>query len=395
MSFLGYRRPDGSAGIRNYVLVLPGGLISSKICEFVAGTRTIITADIGSGRTKRDRETIARILIGLGKNPNVAGVVVHGVSPGAGYPELNLEKLANQMAESRKPVEYISSRKYPDNLQVIEKGIRAARQMVRDASRVRRELVDDSNLSIAVKCGRSDATSGVAGNPVMGYLFDRVVGAGGTALFGETTEIIGAEHILARRAATRKISQAILDAAYAVEERAKQSGEDIRTINPIPANIAGGITTLEEKSLGAMYKAGTCPIQGVLNYGEIPPGKGLYFVDNWMSQMSIFPGYTAAGSNLLLFQMGGGGMLYDTLLSPSPGVVAPLLWTTANRTAYRVAKESIDFYSGTVIEGKESIAEAGERLFSLVQDVASGTVTKVETINYTDPVQIYLLDTPF
>lgn len=395
MSFLGYRRPDGSAGIRNYVLVLPGGLISSKICEFVAGTRTIITADIGSGRTKRDRETIARILIGLGKNPNVAGVVVHGVSPGAGYPELNLEKLANQMAESRKPVEFISSRKYPDNLQVIEKGIRVARQMVRDASRVRRELVDDSNLSIAVKCGRSDATSGVAGNPVMGYLFDRVVGAGGTALFGETTEIIGAEHILARRAATRKISQAILDAAYAVEERAKQSGEDIRTINPIPANIAGGITTLEEKSLGAMYKAGTCPIQGVLNYGEIPPGKGLYFVDNWMSQMSIFPGYTAAGSNLLLFQMGGGGMLYDTLLSPSPGVVAPLLWTTANRTAYRVAKESIDFYSGTVIEGKESIAEAGERLFSLVQDVASGTVTKVETINYADPVQIYLLDTPF
>jgi altronate dehydratase large subunit len=278
---------------------------------------------------------------------------------------------------------------------VIEKGIRAARQMVRDASRVRRELVDDSNLSIAVKCGRSDATSGVAGNPVMGYLFDRVVGAGGTALFGETTEIIGAEHILARRAATKKISQAILDAADAVEERAKKSGEDIRTINPIPANIAGGITTLEEKSLGAMYKAGTCPIQGVLNYGEIPPGKGLYFVDNWMSQMSIFPGYTAAGSNLLLFQMGGGGMLYDTLLSPSPGVVAPLLWTTANRTAYRVAKESIDFYSGTVIEGKESIAEAGERLFSLVQDVASGTVTKVETINYADPVQIYLLDTPF
>jgi len=395
MSFLGYRRPDGSVGIRNYVLVLPGGLISSKICEFVAGTRTIITADIGSGRTKRDRETVARILIGLGKNPNVAGVIVHGISPSAGYPELNLGKLADQMAESRKPVEFISSRKYPDNLQVIEKGIRVARQMVRDASKARRELVDDSNLSIAVKCGRSDATSGVAGNPVMGYLFDRVVGAGGTALFGETTEIIGAEHILARRAVTKKISQAILDAADAVEERARKSGEDIRTINPIPANIAGGITTLEEKSLGAMYKAGTCPIQGVLNYGEIPPGKGLYFVDNWMSQMSIFPGYTAAGSNLLLYQMGGGGMLYDTLLSPSLGVVAPLLWTTANRTAYQVAKESIDFYSGTVIEGKESIAEAGERLFSLVQDVASGTVTKVETINYADPVQIYLLDTPF
>jgi len=395
MSFLGYRRPDGSVGIRNYVLVLPGGLISSKICEFVAGARTIITADIGSGRTKRDRETIARVLIGLGKNPNVASVIVHGVSLSAGYPELNPERLANQIAESKKSVEFISAKEYPDNLQVIERGIRVARQMVHDASKARRELVDDSNLSIAVKCGRSDATSGLAGNPVAGYLVDRVVEAGGIALFGETTEVIGAEHLVAKRAVTKEVGQALIDAVLAVEERAKNSGEDIRTINPIPANIAGGITTLEEKSLGAIAKSGTCPIQGVLKYGEIPPGKGLYFVDNWMTQMSIFPGYAAAGSTLLLYQMGGGGMLYDTLLSPSPGVVAPLMWATANRKAYQAARESIDFYSGTVIEGKESVEEAGERLCSLVQDIASGTMTKVETINYTDPVQMYLLDTPY
>jgi len=106
VSFLGYKRPDGSVGIRNYVMVLPGGLISSKICEFVAGTRTIVTADTGSGRTSRDRETVARILAGLGRNPNVAGVVVHGVSPSAGYPELGMEQLARQIAESRKPVEF-------------------------------------------------------------------------------------------------------------------------------------------------------------------------------------------------------------------------------------------------------------------------------------------------
>jgi len=136
-------------------------------------------------------------------------------------------------------VEFISTKEYPDNLQVIEKGARVARQMVHDASKARRELVDDSSLSIAVKCGRSDTTSGVAGNPVMGYLFDKVVAAGGTALFGETTEIIGAEHILARRAVTKEVGQAILDAAGAVEERAKKSGEDIRTITPIPAKIAG------------------------------------------------------------------------------------------------------------------------------------------------------------
>jgi altronate dehydratase large subunit len=395
MSFLGYRRPDGSVGIRNYVLILPGGLISSKICEFVAGTRTIVTADTGSGRTKRDRETIARVLIGLGKNPNVAGVIVHSVSLGSGYPELNPERLANQIAESKKPVELISSKEYPDNFQVIERGIRVARQMVRHVSEARRELVDDGNLSIAVKCGRSDTTSGLAGNPVVGYLFDRVVDAGGTALFGETTEIIGAEHLLAKRAVTKEAAQALINVALTVEGRAKQSGEDIRTINPVPANIAGGITTLEEKSLGAISKAGTRPIQGVLKYGESPLGRGLYFVDNWMTERSIFPGYAAAGSTLLIYQMGGGGMLYDTLLSPSPSVVTPLMWTTANYKAYQAAKESIDFYSGTIIEGKESVEEAGERLFSLVRDIASGTMTKVETINYTDPVQMYLLDTPY
>ena len=395
MSFLGYRRPDGSVGIRNYVLIIPGGLISSKICDFVNGTKTIITADVGSGRTKRDRETISRILIGLGKNPNVAGVIVHDVSLGAGYPELEPIKLANSIAESKKPVEFVSSRKYPDNLQLMEEGIRVARRMVHEASKTRREVVDAGNLSIAVKCGRSDTTSGVAGNPVLGYFVDKVIDAGGTALFGETTEIIGAEHLVAKRAISKEVGQAIINAARNVEERAKKSGEDIGTINPIPANITGGITTLEEKSLGAIHKTGKRPIQGLLAYGEIPSGKGLYFVDNWMSYLSIFPGYAAAGSTLLFYQMGGGGMLYDTLLSPSPGVVAPLIWTTANHRAYQTAKESIDFYSGTIIEGKESIEEAGERLFSLAQDIASGTMTKVETINFADPVQMYLLDTPF
>jgi len=395
MSFLGYVRPDGSVGIRNYVLVIPGGLISTKICDFVSGTKTIITADVGSGRTKKDRETIARVLIGLGRNPNVAGVIVHDVSHGFGYPELMPELIASRIDETGKPVEHISSKDFPDNLQVIQRGIIVARQMVQDASRARRELVDDSHLSIAVKCGRSDTTSGLAGNPVLGYLFDKVVAAGGTALFGETTEVIGAEHILAKRTVNKEVAAKLLEAVYAIEEQAKNCGEDIRTINPIPANIAGGITTLEEKSLGAIAKAGTQPIQGVLKYGEIPQGKGLYFVDNWMTQLSIFPGYAAAGATLLFYQMGGSGMLGDTLLSPSPAVISPLVWTTANHRAYEAAKESIDFYCGTVIEGKESIEEAGERLYALVTDIASGTLTKTETINHADPIQMYLQEAPY
>ena len=395
MSFMGYPRANGTVGVRNYILVLPGGLVSSKICEFVNGTRTVITADIGGGRTKRDREAIARMLVGLGRNPNVAGVIIHGLNLGGGYPELKTEKLGEQIAETGKSVEVISEKKYPDAYKIIEKGIRVARQMVREASGIRRELVGDEHLSVAVKCGRSDATSGIAGNPAVGYLFDHVVGEGGTALFGENTEIIGAEHILAKRAINDAVGRSIIDVALATEARAKSYGEDIRSINPVPANIAGGISTLEEKSMGAITKAGTSPIQGVLQYAEEPSGKGLFFVDNWMNQLSIFLGYAAAGATLTFYQLGGGGFLEDTLLSPPLGVVAPLIWATANINTFQAAGESIDFYSGTVIEGKETLEEAGEKLCELTRQVASGSITKTETLKYQDPVQVYLQDSPF
>lgn len=395
MSFLGYRRANGTVGTRNYVLVLPGGLISNKICEFVNGTRTVISADSGSGRSKRDRETVARMITGLGKNPNVAGVIIHSISLSAGYPELDPEVIAAEISKTGKPVEFISSKEYPDALHVIEKGIRVARQMVRDASHIRREPVDDSNLAIAVKCGRSDPTSGMAGNPVMGQLFNHVVQSGGTAFFGETTEIIGAEHILSKRAVNKNVAQNIIDVALATEERGKRIGEAIRNINPVPANIAAGISTLEEKSLGAIAKSGDSPIQGVLKYAECPPGKGLYFVDNWQEPTSIFLGYTAAGATLVLYQIGGGGRLEDTLLPPMPTVVAPELVTTANYKTYAACGEGVDLFSGTVIEGKENVGQAGERLCELVRQVASGSMTKTETIKYQETAQCYLQDTPF
>ncbi|MBM4026543.1 MAG: D-galactarate dehydratase [Planctomycetes bacterium] len=395
MSFLGYPRPDGSVGIRNEVLVLPGGLPSTRICEFVAGTCTMITADSGSGRTARDRETIARMMVGLGRNPNVAAVIVHDLEPGAGYPELNADHMAAQIARSGKPVVVLKGRDFRDALDLISQGIRIAREMVRDASRVRRVEVDDCHLCVGVKCGKSDTTSGIAGNPVVGYLYDHIVRAGGTALFGETTEIIGAEHLLAERAATPEVGRQIVVAALAIEQRAQACGEDIRSINPVPANIAGGITTLEEKSLGAIAKSGTAPIQGVLSYAEGPPGRGLYFVDNWMTGTSIFTGYAAAGTTLNLFQLGGGGALDDTMLAPGLGVVAPVLWTTANRFTADAAVGSIDFSAASVIAGEETIEEAGLRLVQLVREIASGMYTRTETIRYQAPSQAYLQDSPF
>jgi len=319
MSFLGYLRPDGSVGTRNYVLVIPQGLIAKSIGDFVVGTRTIRTVDHGSGRTANDRERIARVLIGLGKNPNVASVIVHAASPGGMYPELTAERLANEIAANAKRVEIIDPAKDGGVYGAIAKGMKLARMMVYEASKLRRVEVGDEHLCLGVKCGYSDTTSGIAGNPAIGYLFDKVVRAGGTALFGETTEIIGAEHALARRAATPEVARAIMDAVAHREALAKSTGLDIRTINPIPANIKGGISSLEEKSLGAIHKAGTAPIQGVLQYAERPKGKGLFFVDNWMGSYSIFAGYAAAGSNLVMFQLGGGGLsLPSSGAQPTP-----------------------------------------------------------------------------
>lgn len=395
MQFLGFPREDGSVGIRNYVLVIPTGLVATKICEFVTGTKTIVTPNSGGGMTSRDRETVARTLIGLGRNPNVASVIVEGGNPNSGYPELRTGRIAEEIARSGKRVELIDSSKEGGTVEAIGKGIKLAREMVYEASKVRREPFDLGKLTIGIKCGGSDPTSGMVGNPAIGYLADRVVDAGGTAMFGETTEIIGAEHILAKRAVSSEVAAQILERARFIEERALATGEDIRTVNPVPANITAGISTLEEKSLGAIHKAGHHPIQGVLKYGERPSGPGLFFCDNWMNLLSIFTGYAASGAQLGLYQLGGGGISGQSILTPSPAAVMPRLWATANPITKSRTEGSLDYYSGTVIEGRETPEEAGERLVRLVLDVASGTLTRSETIDYQDPTQIYTLDPVF
>ena len=367
MSFLGYPRPDGSVGTRNFVLVLPGGLISQKICEFIDGVKTIITPDSGSGRTGPDRETVARILVGLAKNPNVAGVILHNQHPAMMSDELKPEMLAEEIRKTGKPVELISEEKYRDSYELLVRGYKAARKLVHQASFIRRREVGDEHLCLGVKCGVSDATSGMAGNPSVGRLFDRVVENGGTAMFGETTEIIGAEHALAGRAVNKEVAGRIVDAAR----------------------------NIEEKSLGAICKSGTGPIHGVLQYGERPPGKGLYFVDNWMSLNSIFLGYTASGANVTLMQRGGAAYTDDTFLYPSLGVVAPLLWCTGNTYTYDACNDTMDYCSGTVIDGEETIEEAGDRLLELVREIASGARAKSEMLRFQEANKMYFQEGAF
>ena len=392
MNFLGYERPDGLVGARNHVLVIPSllsGLVATKICEFVNGTKTIlIPSGNFEGHTNRDREKADRVLIGLGLNPNVASVIVDNEYR-------SVLPISEEIAKSGKRVERLDPKEDGGTFGTIGKGVQLAREMVRDASKLRRRSFDMGRLMLAVKCGGSDATSGIAGNPVVGHVFDRIIDAGGTALFGENTEIVGAEHVLARRAVNDQVAQEILQAAQNIDEAVKSTGEDLRSINPTDGNKAGGLSTIEEKSLGAIHKSGTKPIQGVIEYGARPGGAGLYWCDN-NPGMNIFTGYAASGAQLLIQSTGttSSPSNYDLLLT-SPGVVSPLFFTTANPRTVDLAPTSIDFYSGTVLEGTETIESAGEKLLELVLDVASGSMTRVETLRHQNPTSFYLKDPVF
>ncbi len=392
-TFLGYRRPDGSVGVRNYVLLLPAdkwvNMLTGQIAGWVVGTKQFVSPG-EYGRPSADRELLARVLKGLGMNPNVAAVLVLGMAPEYGYPECCATKLVEDIARTGKPVEMVTVKQAGGTHRAIEQGVEVARKLVRYASAIPREPFDAGHLTVGVKCGTSDPFSGIAGNPAVGHLFDRIVDAGGSAFFDETTETIGAEKIVAARCVNPDVSRKFLDLVEDTEARAKATGEDIRTINPVPQNIKAGITTLEEKSLGAIAKSGTKPIQEVLPYGGRPKGKGLHFMDGWPLGHSIFLGMASCGAQLVIYQLGGGDLppVDPPVPSTSSGVVAPIVMCTGNPRTYAKAENNVDFSAGTVIESKETITEAGERLFRLILKVASGEMTKAETLNYDEPVEL-------
>lgn len=393
-NMVGYINPDGSIGIRNYVLIMSvtraTHILTRKISENIRNTKCFIAED-EDGKSSQDRQTMSRVFIGLGSNPNVSSVLIVCNKSDSGYPELNPEHIVSKIKMSGKKVELLSVEEAGGYYNALADGIKIARYLVIEASKRRKDKVKLGDLSIGIKCGLSDSTSGISGNPTVGYFLDKLIDNGGTAFFSETTEVIGAEHIVAKRFGNDKARDKFLKAVYDTENEAKATGEDIRSINPIPANIEAGLTTLEEKSLGAISKAGSQEIQDVLEYAEKPKGSGLFFMNSWMSSTSLFLGYASSGANLIIFQMGGSALPLD---SPMPaiatGLVAPIFYTTGNPMTYQKVIDEFDFNSGTIIEERETLEEAGENLINKIKEIASGMLTKTETLNYQDPIQIYL-----
>jgi altronate dehydratase large subunit len=233
-----------------------------------------------------------------------------------------------------------------------------------------------SELILGTECGGSDYTSGLASNPAVGAACDMLVSEGGMVILSETPELIGAEHLLARRARTPEMAQQVLDAVAWWENKAIAAGQNIREANPAPGNIAGGITTLEEKSLGCIYKGGTSPLEEVIPYASHPTKKGLVFMDTPAHDIEQLTGMVAGGAQIIVFTTGRG--------NPLGTPIAPVIKITANRDTYLKMRDNMDIDVSKIIGGKETVPSAGKRIFEEIISVASGKVTKAEKLGQRD-----------
>lgn len=394
MEFLGYHRPDGSVGIRNYTLIIANGRAAANlgmlIGKLVTGVKCFVASN-ENGRETEDRATLARTLRGLAMNPNVGAVLVVGLTRDGSHQEFSYENFVAPVEATGKPVECVFVEECGGFDEALGIGVRKARRLVIAASRCVRAKAGLGDLRVAVKCGYSDSTSGMAGNPVVGKTFDRIVASGGTAMFAETTEVIGAEHLVGKRFTDEAERAEFLAAVSRVEQEAKSIGQDIRSINPIPANIAAGLTTLEEKSLGAIAKAGSSPISSCLRYGERPATSGLHFMDSWMSSSVLFLGFAAAGSVLSIFQVGGSKFGKNIMMPVfNAGIVSPILFMTGNPRTWSNVHDNMDFSAADVLAGSASIGETSDNLLSHLCRIASGELTKGETFALDEVVEVYL-----
>lgn len=388
MEFLGYERPDGSAGVRNYVAIIPSTSCANELaCEIahgVAGTVPVLH-NHGCLRLQPDNDLAFTTLAGLGHNPNVAATLLLGI----GCDNPTIEAMAQEISAAGTPVEVIIVKDAGGYQKAIQAGRAAARGMVSKASLQQRVPVPLGKLSVGIKCGGSATISSAAGHPVTGHVVDAIVDAGGTAIFSETPEVIGAEHILAKRAASEQVRKDLLKAVCDFEQTIIDYGVDVRGAQPTAGNIMSGLTTLEEKSLAALVKTGTRPLAGVLKYGQRPPGPGLYFLDSPAWPVYLFLGMAAVGAQLFIFSLGGG---VCALFPSQPGALRLPVVPTIKVSGDPSLKDEpgyLDFYAGTILEGSESKQAAGERFLKAVIDIASGAPTQQEFSRYREVLDIY------
>lgn len=369
-TFMGYRRANGAVGCRNHVVILPVDDISNAAVEAVAkvvqGTLAL-PHPYGRLQFGPDLELHFRTLIGTGSNPNVAAVVVIGIEP------IWTKRIADGIAETGKPVVAFSIEGNGD-LKIIEQASRAAVKLVQDATGMVREEIPLSELTISTKCGESDTTSGLASNPTIGRFAERFVDDGGTFFFGETSELTGGEHLVAERITDptqREKFQRLFDEHQRciLEQKA-----DLLGSQPTEGNIAGGLTTIEEKAMGNIQKIGRAKINGVLEMAEAPTRSGLHFMDTSSAAAESVTLFAAGGAALHLFTTGQGNIIGNPII--------PVVKSTANPNTASTMSEHIDLDVSGVITDNMTLDQAADATEDIVVQTASGRQTAAEVLGH-------------
>lgn len=375
MKFQGYHRNNGKIGVRNHVLVFPTVICASTIAEMISEElpeTVCVNHPHGCGHLGKEKEHMIRAMVGFCSNPNVCGVLLVGL----GCELLTPELIAGELHKNGQRVETISMQAVGSTGDTVARGKELGQKLLREAAAVKRQSVDMSELILGTHCGGSDTLSGLTANPALGVACDILVEENGTAIISETAEMLGAEHILARRAANDEVRRRIWEITSVTEANVKSMGVDIRGTEPSPGNIEGGLTTLEEKSLGSIRKGGTSAITQVVDYAERPSQKGLVIMDGPAHDVVSDTGMIAAGAQVIVFTTGRG--------SPLGSPIAPVIKVSSNSTVYKRMKDNIDINAGVILDKGESIQSVGEAIFKEIVDVASGKLTKAEILGHSE-----------
>ncbi|MBV8523237.1 MAG: altronate dehydratase [Acetobacteraceae bacterium] len=391
-TFEGIRRPDGRVATRNYIGILTSVNCSAHVAELVSGAFqrhpftgfdplagypnvdgvVALTHKTGCGMSGGDPlNLLRRTIAGYARHPNFSHVIVLGLGCEVNQigPMLEEHKLTDRIRNM-----YIQS--MGGTRKTVEAGMAFVREVLADSNKVQRETVPASELIVALQCGGSDGYSGISANPALGAASDLVVRNGGTVILSETTETYGAEHLFTRRAVSREVGEKLVALMKWWEDYTRKEGAEINA-NPSPGNKAGGLTTILEKSLGAMAKAGSTNLVDVVKYAEPVTAKGFVFMDTPGYDPVSATGQIAGGANLICFTTGRGSMFGG---KPSPSIKI-----ATNTPMYNRLQEDMDVNCGTILDGDETVQQAGQRIFDLILRVATGERTKSEKSDFGGP----------
>jgi (2R)-sulfolactate sulfo-lyase subunit beta len=368
----GFRRENGRVGIRNHVLVISVDDISNAAVEGVASLihgATALPHPYGRLQFGMDLDLTFNTLIGTGKNPNVAAVVVIGIEPNW------TDFIVNGIAETGKPVVGFSIERSGD-LKTIQKAAWKAKEFVQFATELPREPITWQELLVSTKCGESDTTSGLASNPTVGRVFERLSGEGSTLIFGETTEVTGAEHRIVERFGSQKEAQAFQAAFDDYQELIRSQGVNLLGSQPTEGNIRGGLSTIEEKAFGNIAKIGSCPVTGFLKPAQAPGAPGLYFMDSSSAAAEMVTLCCAAGAVLHLFPTGQGNIVGNP--------VTPVIKLSANPLTVETMSEHIDVDLSGLLRFDINLDQAADLTMGIMAQTINGRLTNAETLRHNE-----------